>query len=219
MKKIVGICGLIGHGKDTAAGFLIEEGFERISFAGVLKDACANIFSWDRILLEGNTPESRVWRETVDDWWAARLDIPHFTPRFALQNVGTDVLRTHFHPDIWVAACERQVTMSEKSVVISDCRFFNELQAIKRLGGTTTVVWRYNKPEWWDNASSLNQAHASKIRLNAVVANGLFNGMKERYPDVHRSEWSWAGWDFDVELQNTSTLEEFKHQTLDKIIS
>ena len=51
-KKVVGICGLIGHGKDTAAGFLIEEGFQRISFAGVLKDAVvANIFGWDRILL------------------------------------------------------------------------------------------------------------------------------------------------------------------------
>ena len=43
MKKVIGICGLIGHGKDTAAGFLIEEGFQRVSFAGVLKDACANI--------------------------------------------------------------------------------------------------------------------------------------------------------------------------------
>ena len=31
MKKIIGICGLIGHGKDTAAGFLIEEGFHRIA--------------------------------------------------------------------------------------------------------------------------------------------------------------------------------------------
>ena len=212
MKKIVGICGLIGHGKDTAAGFLIEEGFERISFAGVLKDACANIFSWDRILLEGNTPESRVWRETVDEWWAARLDIPHFTPRFALQNVGTDVLRTHFHPDIWVAACERQVAMAEKSVVISDCRFFNELQAIRRLGGTTAVVWRYNKPQWWDNASILNISQASKKKFHIV------NAMKERHPDVHISEWSWAGWDFDVELLNTSTLEELKQHTLEKII-
>ena len=213
MKKIIGICGLIGHGKDTAAGFLIEEGFERISFAGVLKDACANIFGWDRILLEGTTDEGREWRETVDEWWSKRLDIPNFTPRLALQQVGTDVLRTHFHPDIWVAACERQVEMSEKDIVISDCRFFNELQAIKNLGGTTAVVWRHEKPEWWNNASALNIAHASNKTFHLV------NGMKERHPDVHRSEWSWAGWDFNIELQNTSTLKEFKQQTLDKIIS
>ena len=114
MKKIVGICGLIGHGKDTVAGYLIENNFQRISFAGVLKDACANIFGWDRILLEGNTPESRVFREQVDEWWAKRLDIPNFTPRWALQHVGTDVFRMNFHPDIWVAACERQVEIDGK---------------------------------------------------------------------------------------------------------
>ena len=99
MKNIIGICGpLIGHGKDSAAGFLIAEGYQRISFAGVLKDACANIFGWDRVLLEGNTPESRAFREMPDEWWSKRLDIPNFTPRYALQYVGTDVLRTHFHP-------------------------------------------------------------------------------------------------------------------------
>ena len=119
MKKIVGICGLIGHGKDTVAGYLIENEFQRVTFAGVLKDACANIFGWDRILLEGNTSESRVFREQVDEWWAKRLGIPNFTPRYALQHVGTDVFRTHFHPDIWVAACERQVEMTDKNVVIS----------------------------------------------------------------------------------------------------
>jgi hypothetical protein len=212
MKKIVGICGLIGHGKDTAAGFLIEEGFERISFAGVLKDACANIFGWDRILLEGNTSESRVWRETVDEWWSTRLNIPNFTPRLALQQVGTDALRTHFHHDIWVAACERQIVNSEKNVVISDCRFYNELQAIKNLGGTTAVVWRHDKPEWWTNASAINQANVSKKKMHLVDA------MSSKYPDVHKSEWSWAGWDFDVELLNTSTLSELKQHTVDKII-
>ena len=35
-----------------------EQGYSNARFAGVLKDACANIFSWDRILLEGNTKES-----------------------------------------------------------------------------------------------------------------------------------------------------------------
>ena len=212
MKQIIGICGLIGHGKDTAAGFLIEEGFERVSFAGVLKDACANIFGWDRILLEGNTDEGREWRETVDEWWAKRLDIPNFTPRLALQQVGTDALRAHFHPDIWVAACERQIVSTEKNVVISDCRFFNELQAIKNLGGKTAVVWRYDKPEWWNNASILNQASVSKKPMHIV------DGMKARHPDVHKSEWSWAGWKFDIELLNTSTLEELRRHTLDKIV-
>ena len=212
MKKVVGICGLIGHGKDSAAGYLIAEGYQRISFAGVLKDACASIFGWDRILLEGNTPESRAFREQVDKWWANRLDIPNFTPRYALQYVGTDVLRTHFHPDIWVAACERQVEMAEKNVVISDCRFFNELEAIQNMGGRTVVVWREEKPEWWHNASQLNHANYKK-------KSNMVDNMKSNYPDVHKSEWSWAGWDFDLQLDNNSTLESFKTQTINKIIA
>lgn len=209
MKKIVGICGLIGNGKDTAAGFLIEEGFERVSFAGVLKDACANIFSWDRILLEGNTSESRVWRETVDEWWADRLNIPNFTPRYALQHIGTDVFRSHFHPDIWVAAVERRVMNTDKNVVISDCRFFNELGVIRRMGGKTAVVWRNEKPVWWGTAVGTNLAKATQDEHNS---------MNVVFPDVHPSEWSWAGWNFDCELQNTGTLEDLRSQTL-KLLS
>ncbi len=201
MKKIIGICGLIGHGKDTVAGNLIEQGFQRISFAGVLKDACANIFGWDRILLEGNTSESRVFREQVDEWWAKRLGIPNFTPRWALQHVGTDVFRTHFHPDIWVAACERQVELTDKNVVISDCRFYNELDVIKRLGGKTTVVWRKEKPQWWDYAVRSN----TKNQIDLMT----------RYPDVHKSEYSWAGWDFDIEFDNSKDLEHLYSQVSD----
>lgn len=205
MKKVIGICGLIGHGKDTAASFLIQEGFHRISFAGVLKDACANIFGWDRILLEGNTTESRVFRETVDSWWSDRLKIPDFTPRYALQYIGTNVFRNHFHPDIWVAACERQIMNTDKNVVISDCRFFNELDVIRKLGGKTAVVWRKDAPEWWDTAVKANLEQNSSY-------------MDTQYPDIHASEWSWAGWKFDTELNNRGSLEELALSTY-KLIS
>mgnify|MGYP001182766857 FL=1 len=205
MKKIVGICGLIGHGKDTVAGYLIENEFQRVTFAGVLKDACANIFGWDRILLEGNTSESRVFREQVDEWWAKRLGIPNFTPRYALQHVGTDVFRTHFHPDIWVAACERQVEMTDKNVVISDCRFFNELDVIKKLGGKTSVVWRNDKPDWWETA----------CKQNTIKSDRMVNSMKSHYPNVHRSEYGWAGWDFDIQFDNSKDLEHLYSQVSD----
>jgi hypothetical protein len=204
-KKVVGICGLIGHGKDTAAGFLIEQGYQRISFAGVLKDTCAALFGWDRILLEGNTTESRAFREQVDTWWANRLDIPNFTPRYALQHIGTNVFRHHFHPDIWVAACERQIEMTDKNVVISDCRFYNELNVIKRLGGKTAVVWRHDKPDWWATASNVNKSGTNSQTNNT---------MQVVFPEIHPSEWSWAGWKFDFEINNTSTLENLKSEVL-----
>jgi len=207
-KKVVGICGLIGHGKDTAAGFLIEQGYQRISFAGVLKDTCAALFGWDRILLEGNTTESRAFREQVDTWWANRLDIPDFTPRYALQHIGTDVFRRNFHPDIWVAACERQIEMTDKNVVISDCRFYNELNVIKRLGGKTVVVWRHAKPDWWATASNVNKSGTNSQTNNT---------MQVIFPEIHPSEWSWAGWKFDFEINNTSSLDNLKKDVLLKL--
>ena len=57
---LIGIIGLIGSGKGTVGDMLIEQGFEHESFASSLKDAASSIFNWDRTLLEGITPASRV---------------------------------------------------------------------------------------------------------------------------------------------------------------
>ena len=93
---IIGVCGFIGSGKNTVAEYLVEKHkFVPVSFAHVLKDACASLFGWDREMLEGKTEESRVQREQVDEFWAERLQIPCFTPRYALQYIGTDILRDH----------------------------------------------------------------------------------------------------------------------------
>ena len=58
---ILGICGLIGAGKDTIADYLVNiHEFRRESFANTLKDAVAHVFGWDRELLEGRTKQSRA---------------------------------------------------------------------------------------------------------------------------------------------------------------
>ena len=67
---IIGLCGLIGSGKGTVADILVDEhNFEKISFADKLKDAVSVLFDWDRAMLEGETSESRVWREQEDSFW------------------------------------------------------------------------------------------------------------------------------------------------------
>ena len=65
--KVIGVAGLIGGGKWSVADILVGEfGFEKLSFADSLKDMIASIFGWERRLLEGDTKESREWREQVD---------------------------------------------------------------------------------------------------------------------------------------------------------
>ena len=102
--KIIGVCGLIGGGKGTVADILVgNHNFEKVSFADPLKDMIAKVFNWPRHLLEGDTKESRDWREQRDDWWSVRLGIDNLTPRWVLQYWGTDVCRTNFHEDIWLS--------------------------------------------------------------------------------------------------------------------
>ena len=108
---IIGLCGVMGSGKDTVADYLVNfHGWRRESFANSLKDGVANIFGWDRQMLEGRTKQSREWREQVDPWWATRLGMKDLTPRWVLQYFGTEVVRSGFHDDMWIASLENKLS-------------------------------------------------------------------------------------------------------------
>ena len=129
---IVGMLGFIGSGKGTVADYLVDTNdFVKDSFASSLKDACANIFDWPRELLEGDTLISRQFRDHVDEWWSDKFGIKNFTPRLALQLVGTDSLRNHFHQDIWFLTLQNRIRKNtEQHTVICDVRFPNEIKSV-----------------------------------------------------------------------------------------
>jgi hypothetical protein len=203
---IIGICGFIGSGKDTVADFLVNfHEFRRESFASTLKDSVAAVFGWDRTLLEGRTAEAREWREQVDPWWAERLDMPTLTPRWVLQYWGTEVARKSFHDDIWIASLENKLRNSKDNIVISDCRFPNEIEAIKKANGVIVWVQRGALPEWYDDAVSANQGN--NIGINA---------MKLR--KIHASEWAWLGNEFDHVIDNNGTIDDLFKQAQSLVI-
>jgi hypothetical protein len=203
---IVGIAGFIGSGKDTIADYLITfKGFKRMSYAGPLKDAVASIFGWDRDLLEGTTKYSREWRDTIDPWWSERLGIPNLTPRFVLQQWGTEVGRRAFHDDIWIASIENQLRTTKDNIVISDCRFPNELKSIKRIGGLTIRVSRGQNPAWYDAAVAYNFGNKDSLSI-----------LQEH--NVHASEYSSVGLDYDYYVDNGGTVDEL-HRKIDSIIN
>lgn len=192
---IIGICGFIGSGKDTIADYLVNfHGFRRESFASSLKDAVSAVFGWDRILLEGRTQESRSWREQKDEWWSNRLGID-ITPRAVLQNWGTEVLRSGFHDDIWIASVENKIRHISDNVVITDCRFPNEIKALKSINGKVIRVKRTDEPYWYNTAIDANAGD-----YNAASLMKDFN--------VHYSEYAWVGTDFDVVIDNESSIDE-----------
>ena len=196
---IIGICGFISSGKDTAANYLVGwHGFRRDSFAGALKDAVAHVFGWDRELLEGLTTEARAWREQVDPWWAERLGMPHLTPRWVLQYWGTEVCRQGFHDDIWIAALENRLRQRTGHTVISDVRFPNEVAAIRNAGGRIIWIKRGADPEW---CSTLVQMREHDIAL------GIRTDYMRQF-NVHASEWAWVGTRFDAVVDNNGSVDE-----------
>ena len=202
---IIGICGFIGSGKDTVADYLVNlHHFRRESFANTLKDAVSAVFGWDRTMLEGRTKQAREWREQQDNWWTNRLSMV-ITPRWVLQNWGTEVCRNGFHDDIWIASLENKLRNSTDDVVISDCRFPNEIQAIKQAGGIVVRVVRGPEPEWYDAAVSCNRGPNG----NSTWA---LSGRKLEQLGVHASETAWVGTQFDVVLDNNSTLDDLYQQ-------
>ena len=86
------------------------------------------------------------------------LELVKPTPRFLMQYVGTDLLRNQLHPEIWVTSLmseykpqwkeETKVYWKERlseypNFIITDLRFPNELEAVKKRGGITI---RVNRP-------------------------------------------------------------------------
>jgi hypothetical protein len=205
MTKIIGICGFIGSGKDTAADYLVNfHEFRRDSFAATLKDAVAAVFGWDRELLEGRTKQAREWREQVDAWWAERLNMPNLTPRLVLQLWGTEVCRRAFHDDIWIASLEARLRNSKDNIVISDCRFPNEIKAIKNAGGQVIWVQRGLNPHWLSIAEQAN-------RGDTKAQHWL------REEGIHASETAWVGTNFDAIVDNNGTIESL-YSSLKQIV-
>ena len=182
---IIGLCGAQGSGKDTVANILISEyGFVKLTFASTLKDVVAILFSWPRDLLEGLTEESRLWREKVDDFWSAKLSIPSFTPRKALQMIGTDLFRIHFNNDIWINIIENKIGAMLKNnpntnIVISDCRFANEFSLIKQFTDSHIIMI----------------LREEKNSINKIA---------------HSSETEWVNYNFDEILQNDNSIDDLK---------
>ena len=214
---IIGICGLIGSGKGTVADFLVEQkGFTKISFADRLKDGVASVFGWNREMLEGNTDESRAWREKVDPYWSTETGHP-ITPRLVLQLFGTDCMRNGFYDGIWVSLVKKQLLENpDSNFVIPDVRFENEAEMIRSIGGKLWRVKRGDDPEWWEIAQTQMRQKAKQKESPGVV---VARKMEDNYPDVHISEWAWANVEFDAVIENNSTVEFLKNRVLSHLAS
>ena len=176
---ILGVVGFIGSGKGTVGDILERDhGYKKFAFADALKDAVATIFVWPRGLLEGDTNASRAFRERVDPWWSHKLGY-EVTPRLILQLMGTEACRHGIADNIWIAALEKRIHGYE-DVVISDCRFPNEIDFIRSAGGKIIRVKRGDDPT------------------------------PEEISKMHISETAWNSYSPDSVIYNESTMDDLK---------
>lgn len=112
---LVALTGYAGAGKDALGKILVENhGFVRVAFADAIKRH-ALALGWD-----GQKDERG---------------------RKFLQTLGTEVVRA-YNPNFWVETAMKEAVQHE-CVVITDCRFCNEVEAVKTNGG---VVVRVERP-------------------------------------------------------------------------
>jgi hypothetical protein len=156
------------------------------------------MFGWPRHLLEGDTQHSREWREKPDTFWSKEFG-RDFTPRYALQLMGTEVGRDVFHKDFWVIKLKKYINDNpDQNFVITDVRFENEIDFIHSLNGTLIEIERGIRPHWYDIAA---KAYRGDHKAEEFM-------LKES--GMHESEWRWIGGHIDHVIQNSGTVEDLK---------
>lgn len=161
MIKIVAFAGRKQSGKTTCSNFVqkyangIIEPFNSAkiyNFADPLKkDICINIFGLTYEQCYGDD----IDKNTLTD---IQWDGKQLNAREVMQFVGTDLFRKMKH-DVWSSATINKIKREQpKLAIIADCRFPNEVQAIKDAGG---IVIKLNRNPY-------NSDHSSETALDEI---------------------------------------------------
>lgn len=165
--KVILISGKAQNGKDTVASFIENKlladkhSVLLTHYADLLKWICTNYFKWDGLKDEKG--------------------------RHLLQYVGTDVIRKQ-NPNLWVdfvAMLLKYFNDNWEYVIISDCRFPNEITRMIE-AGFDTIHLRVHRPNFESPLTPEQQIHPSETALDDFGA--------------------------DVYIENDSTLTDLKYK-------
>ena len=180
MRKLIGISGKMGSGKNTVASMLcdIDQEFEQKSYGHKLKQVCSILTG---IPIEKFEDQEFKKTQLGIEWWP---DFRSMSVRELLQKVGTECMRDCLHPNTWVNALFADYKENSKWI-ITDVRFPNEYKAIKEFGG---VVVRVSRPciSYDEHISETvldNHKFDYKI-YNEGDFNALYDQVKELYEKI-----------------------------------
>jgi len=195
--KLVALCGFKGSGKNWTSHFIRKHyDFEILSFSDPIKDIMSSIFDLDRNIMIGSHLSDREKKENRNEF-LSRICEKNLSVRDAMIIIG-ETLKEKFSENLWINIIEHRIRKNNfEKVVISDLRLKSEYEWIKRNHGKIVLV-KKNRPEWFDIAKKA--AFGDRESLEK---------MKEK--NIHRTEFEWLSFDYDLEIHFSSTLEELEN--------
>src|SRR5690606_36346680 len=165
--KIVFV-GKMGTGKTSGAKYLEQvHGFKRLSFADPVKELSADILNFAILFFR-----SKMNLYTYEFWSKERIEEEKVKPqvRKLIQLVGTEIGRELVaHENIWV-----HMLLSEADgdrIVVDDCRFPNEVDALRKAGFKIIRLERGNEKtkflDYKEHTQEL-ESHKSETALTDV---------------------------------------------------
>jgi len=163
LPPVIALTGRAGSGKSTASKYLVEKHcYQLVKFAGPLKDMLRAI-GLSEAQIEGELKEEPC------EW------LQGATPRHAMQTLGTQWGRACIGPSFWIELWVRrvnQIIAEGGRVVVDDCRFPNEADEVRKLGG---VVWRLV------GRGGIAGGHESEAGCGEVDRTILNNGSRDAF--------------------------------------
>lgn len=204
---IIGLSGHIKSGKSTAANLIrqFKPNFEEKYFGFKLKFISAYLTGEDQNLFETQEGKDGFLKE-----WG-------MTRRHILQQIGTESLRNNFHNDVWIKALFADFK-ENSNWIVSDTRFSNEANEIKKRGGK---ILRINRPfsiiyaDEWQKYLKFESTRGEVQRITedrfvAWLSIGNHEQINLYHKLIHQSEVGLDDYgEFDYVINNTGSFEDF----------
>lgn len=155
---IISLTGTMGVGKDTMADYMVaKHGFVKLSMADPFKRIAKEVYEFSDEQLWG--PSSS---RNQEDTRYKRPDGTFLTARIVTQLLGNELSRLAY-PETWIVYMQRTVKKIQEGyfydekkgaymvegkksnytgIIVSSCRFRNEIEAVKTMGGITVRLKR-----------------------------------------------------------------------------
>lgn len=150
---LIGLCGVAGAGKDTAAKFLQDASYVRVALADPVKEAALAIDPY--LPTDGGFAKLSELLKFYS-WDEAKRR--YSSVRQLMQRIGTEMGRQVFGENVWIELAAKRAEKFEK-VVITDVRFQNEAQWIVESGGLLIRIERD-----FDNGVGITHSSESQVQ-------------------------------------------------------